>query len=61
MENKVLPTGQGIGATAKQSTAEAGGDEEDEAQAELRKARFFAQAKNDPETQATYEKLTQKT
>ena len=41
-------TGQGIGATAKQSTAGDVGDEEDGAQAELRKARFFAQQKITP-------------
>ena len=33
---------------AMRSTAGAGGDKEDGAEAELRKARFFAPAKNDP-------------
>ena len=54
------------------STAGAGGDKEDGAEAELRKARFFAPAKNDPRKKLTeneivaelfkmYERLTETT
>ena len=38
---------------AMRSTAGAGGDKEDGAEAELRKARFFAPAKNDPRKKLT--------
>ena len=48
------PPGKGLEQAqrkAMRSTAGAGGDEEDGAEAELRKARFFAQQKMTPENE----------